>query len=67
MIQVGFQKKVEIFWVRGYVSCSSARENTRKNQKSKSGQSLGNHSSEALEPNLLVSISFKRSKLYLLV
>ena len=28
---VGSQKKLETFWVRGYVLCSSARENTREN------------------------------------
>ena len=59
-------KKIETFWVRGYVLCSSARENTRENQKSKSGWNLGTHSSGAPEPNLMVSTSFESSKLYLL-
>ena len=30
--KVGNQKKVETFWVRGYILYSSARENTRENQ-----------------------------------
>ena len=43
-LTVGGQKKSQTFWVRGYVLCSSARENTRKNQEDQSGRSLGTHS-----------------------
>ena len=35
--KVGCQKKSQTVWVRGYVLCSSARENTRENQKGQSG------------------------------
>ena len=42
--KVGGQKKSQTFWVRGYVLCSSARENTRENQKGQSGRTFRVHS-----------------------
>ena len=38
--KVGGQKKSQTFWVRGYVLCSSARENTRENQRAQKALTL---------------------------
>ena len=46
-VKVGGQKKIQTFWVRGYILCSGERENTRENPSAQSAGTLSIHSSAA--------------------
>ena len=61
-IKICNQKKFQTFWVRGYVLCISARENTHKNQKGQSGRTLVTHNSVACGPKPMIFVYFERSK-----
>ena len=61
-LKVGRLKKIQTFWVRGYVLCISAWENTHKNQKGQSGRTLVTHNSVACGPKRMIFVYFERSK-----
>ena len=59
------QKKFKTFWVRGYVLCSGARENTRENPKVQNWQTSWAYNFDIPWPKLTYDTSFESPDIFL--